>query len=116
MRHNHALLRYEPWHTSRTAAIGTAHRLDARNATCAISARASGGRQHTFAIVETLATFHLEMSALNVGVSLKTWYRLVTVAVFQSAMLPYVAVSPPIHALTLVAMLPSVMQRESHLG
>ena len=34
---------------------------------CAISARASGGRQHTLAIVETLATFHLEMSSLNVG-------------------------------------------------
>ena len=64
-----ALLRYEPWHTSRTAAIDKAHRLDARNATCAISARASGGRQHTLAIVETLAVFHFEMSSLNVGLA-----------------------------------------------
>jgi hypothetical protein len=69
VRHNHALLRYEPWHTSRTAAIDTAHRLDARNATCAISARASGGRRHTLAIVDTLAVFHFEMSSLNVGLA-----------------------------------------------
>ncbi len=41
-------------------------------------------------MLETLATFHLPMSALNVGFALNRFAMLVTAAVFQSAMLPYV--------------------------
>jgi hypothetical protein len=64
---------------------------------------------------DTDATFHLPMSALNVGLSLKTSSRLVTVAVFQSAIWPY-CVSPPIHAATVALMLAVVTQREAHVG
>jgi hypothetical protein len=41
----------------------------------------------------TLATFHLLMSALNVGLFVNSEAMLVTAAVFQSAMLPYVVVA-----------------------
>ena len=58
---------------------------------------------------ETLATFHLLMSALKVGFALNRFAMSVTAAVFQSAMLPYVVASPPVHAVTAAATLPFVM-------
>jgi hypothetical protein len=44
-------------------------------------------------MLDTLATFHLLMSALNVGLSLNKDAMLVTAAVFQSAIGPYVVVA-----------------------
>ena len=57
----------------------------------------------------TLATFHLLMSALNVGLEEKSEAMLVTADVFHSTMLPYVVASPPVHAVTAAATLPFVM-------
>jgi hypothetical protein len=53
----------------------------------------------------TDATFHLLMSALNVGLEEKSEAMLVTADVSQSAMLPYVIASPPLHAVTAAATL-----------
>ena len=44
-------------------------------------------------MLETLATFHLLMSALKVGFALNRFAMLVTAAVFQSAIGPYVVVA-----------------------
>jgi hypothetical protein len=67
-------------------------------------------RGSTWYMLEALATFHLLMSALKVGFALNRFAMVVTAAVFQSAMLPYVIASPPIHAVTAAAMLPSVSE------
>jgi hypothetical protein len=59
---------------------------------------------------DTDATFHLLMSALNVGLPENKSYMLLTALVSQSAMLPYVAaavVGLVIHAVTAVPTLPS---------
>jgi hypothetical protein len=64
---------------------------------------------NVFAMLETDAVFHLLMSALSVGLLANTEAILVTAAVFHSTILPYVVPSPPIHAVTAVAMLVSVM-------
>jgi hypothetical protein len=64
------------------------------------------------ATVITDATFHLPMSALNVGWLANNWFMLLTAAVFQSAMLPYVetaAVGFIAHAVTAVPMFVFVM-------
>ena len=66
-------------------------------------------REHTEHIVDTLAVFHLEMSSLNVGLLANSDAMLVTAAVFQPTMLPYVVASPPVHAVTAAATLPFVM-------
>jgi hypothetical protein len=58
------------------------------------------------------ATFHFETSALNVGLLAKTDAMLVTAAVFQSAMLPYVAaavVGSVAHAVAAAPMFAFVM-------
>jgi hypothetical protein len=63
-------------------------------------------------MVEIDATFHLPMSELNVGLPSNSDAMLVTAAVFQSAMLPYVAaavVGLVTHAVTAVAMFAFVM-------
>jgi hypothetical protein len=60
-------------------------------------------------ILATNATFHLLMSALNVGLLANSEAMLVTAAVFHSTMLPYVVASPPIHAVTAAATLAFVM-------
>ena len=57
--------------------------------------------------MDTEATFHLLMSSLNVGLLANRSYMLLTAAVSQPAMLPYVAaavVGLVIHAVTAVAM------------
>jgi hypothetical protein len=70
----------------------------------------------------TLATFHLPMSALNVGLLENSEAMLVTAAVFQPAMSPYfvvVAVEGEVaHAVTASPMLVSVkhIDREVHVG
>ncbi len=66
-------------------------------------------KEHTAYKFDTDATFHLLMSALNVGREEKSEAMLVTADVSQSAMLPYVVASPPLHAVTAAATLPSVM-------
>jgi hypothetical protein len=62
-----------------------------------------------WSILATDATFHLLMSALNVGLLANNEAMLVTAAVFHSTMLPYVVASPPIHAVTAAATLAFVM-------
>ncbi len=69
-------------------------------------------RVSTWNMSETLATFHLLMSALKVGFALNRIAMLVTAAVFQSAMLPYIAaaaVGLVAHAVAAVPMFPFVM-------
>ena len=66
-------------------------------------------KEHTAYKFDTDATFHLLMSALNVGLEEKSEAMLVTADVSQSAMLPYVVASPPLHAVTAAATLPFVM-------
>ena len=66
-------------------------------------------KEHTAYKFDTDATFHLLMSALNVGLEEKSEAMLVTADVSQSAMLPYVIASPPLHAVTAAATLPFVM-------
>ena len=64
------------------------------------------------AMLVTEATFQLAMLSLNVVWPENSWYMLVTAAVFQPTMLPYVAVAVVglvIHAVTAVPMLASVM-------
>jgi hypothetical protein len=61
------------------------------------------------AIVVTDATFHLPMSALNVGLLAKSETMQLTALTSQSAMLPYVVASPPVHAVTAAATLAVVM-------
>jgi hypothetical protein len=72
------------------------------------------------AMFETDATFHFETSSLNVGLLAKTDAMLVTAAVFQSPIGPYVVVAVlglVIHAVTAVPMLPSVMAvHAAHVG
>ena len=60
-------------------------------------------------MLETDPTFHVPMSSLNDGLLKKRSAMDVTAEVSQSTMLPYVAASPPIHAVTAVPMLPFVM-------
>jgi hypothetical protein len=67
-------------------------------------------------MLDTLATFHLLMSPLNVGREVldgkNSWYMLVTPAVFHSAMLPYVVAAVlglVIHAVAAEPMLLWVM-------
>jgi hypothetical protein len=68
---------------------------------------------------ETLAVFHLPMSALKDGLREKTEAMLVTAAVFQSTMLPY-AVAAVVglvsHAMTATPMLHCVMPSFFHSG
>jgi hypothetical protein len=70
------------------------------------------------AMLVTDATFHLETSSLNVGWLLNSEHVLLTAAVFQSPMLPYVVVAhvgSVTQEVEAVAMLVSVMhvaQRE----
>ena len=66
----------------------------------------------TWCMFATLATFHLLMSALNVGLLANTDAKLVTAEVLHSAMSPYVVaavVGSVTHAVTAAAMLPFVM-------
>ncbi len=63
-------------------------------------------------MLATDATFHLLMSALNVGLLANNSYMLVTAAVLQSAIGPYVMMSPTIDLLTASLMLAFVMQPE----
>ena len=66
----------------------------------------------TWYMFATLATFHLLMSALNVGLLANTEAMLVTAAVFQSAIGPYVVVAVVglvSHAVTAVFKFASVM-------
>jgi hypothetical protein len=57
----------------------------------------------------TEATFQFAMLSLKVGWLLNSEAMLVTAAVFQLTMLPYVVASPPVHAVTAAAMLPLLM-------
>ncbi len=73
------------------------------------------------AMVVTDAVFHLEMSPLNVGLLQKSWYMLVTAAVFQPPMLLNVfaaVVGLVAHDVTAVPMFVSVMKHvsEAHAG
>jgi hypothetical protein len=69
-------------------------------------------KEHTAYKFDTDATFHLLMSALNVGLEEKSEAMLVTAAVFHSTMLPYVVDAVGrlvVHAVTAMPMLPFVM-------
>ena len=69
-------------------------------------------KEHTAYKFDTDATFHLLMSALNVGLEEKSEAMLVTADVSQSAMWPYVVaavVGFVTHAVTAAPMLPFVM-------
>ena len=57
----------------------------------------------------TEATFQLAMLSLNVGMDSNSEAMLVTAAVFQLTMLPYVVASPPVHVVTAKAMLVLLM-------
>ena len=79
------------------------------------------GKERTRDMFATLAVFHALMSSLNVGLLANTEAMLVTAAVFQPPMLPYVVVAAlglVIHAVTAVPMLASVMRQvtEAHVG
>jgi hypothetical protein len=67
---------------------------------------------HTLYMFETLATFHLLMSLLNVSLLSNKFAMLLTEAVFQLTMLPYFVVAVvglATHAVTAAPMLPLVM-------
>jgi hypothetical protein len=69
-------------------------------------------RAHTEYMFATLATFHLLMSPLNVRLNWNRFVMLVTAAVFQSAIGPYVAVAVTglvTHAAAAAAMFAFVM-------
>jgi hypothetical protein len=70
-------------------------------------------------IFATDATFQLPMSELNVGLKANNEPMLVTAAVFQSAMLPYVVaavVGFVAHAVAAVPMLPSTRHMREQLA
>ena len=73
------------------------------------------------AMFDTDATFHAPMSTLNVGLLENSEAMVVTAAVFQPTMFPYVVVAVvgfAIHAVTAASMVASVMRHvtDAHVG
>jgi hypothetical protein len=70
-------------------------------------------------MLDTDATFHLLMSSLNVGLLANSEAMLLTAAVFQPAMSPYVVAAVPglvTHAVTAVPMFDCVMHASEQLA
>ena len=90
------------------------HQAEVNDGNPPAGGRLANVKERTEGIVDTLAVFHFEMSLLNVGLLENSEAMLVTAAVFQLTMLPYVVVAVVglvTHAVTAVPMLPSVMHK-----